>query len=275
LLGECAKGRGSEILPGSDQELIIENLKRTPAGLDPILAKTVPHKIAYHHAGLSVEEREILEAGFRKGHLKILAATSTLASGVNLPARRVIFQSPYIGRSFLDPIHYYQMTGRAGRKNQDELGESFLIYSESDKKKAIELVRSSLQPLKSSLEFNKQNMNRAVLELVVTRRSNTKDDLLCFLKHTFFAHCKQNVSRVSNDDPSESINFLLEKEFITLSVNENSKRVEFSPTKLGAATVSSALSPEEGVIVYEELCAALKAFVLENELHLVRKNSLY
>lgn len=50
-------------------------------GLDAVLEKTITFGCAYHHAGLTTEERDIVEASFKSGALKIIVATSTLSSG--------------------------------------------------------------------------------------------------------------------------------------------------------------------------------------------------
>lgn len=68
------------------------------------------------------------------------------------------------------------------------------------------------------------------------------------------------------------------REYYKRTVNRNSlfglkvaadQSETFSPTQLGSATLASALSPDEALVVFRELQKARRCFVLENELHLV------
>lgn len=60
---------------------------------DATLERLMRAGVAWHHAGLTLEERAHVEAGYRTGSICVLCATSTLAAGINLPARRVILRS--------------------------------------------------------------------------------------------------------------------------------------------------------------------------------------
>ena len=60
---------------------VMEQLRRCPVGLDPVLAKVIVNAVAFHHAGLTFDERDVIEGAFRRGVIKVLVATSTLSSG--------------------------------------------------------------------------------------------------------------------------------------------------------------------------------------------------
>ena len=79
-------------------------------------------------ADLSADERNLVERAYKSGAISVLTATSTVAAGVNLPARRVICQ-PYVGLkdNLLDASKWRQMAGRAGRAGLDTHGEAILL----------------------------------------------------------------------------------------------------------------------------------------------------
>ncbi|XP_032417968.1 DNA polymerase theta [Xiphophorus hellerii] len=257
---------------------VIAQLRRTPAGLDPILQCTVPWGVAFHHAGLTFDERDVLEGAFRQGLIRVLAATSTLSSGVNLPARRVIIRTPTFNGRLLDPLTYNQMAGRAGRKGVDTKGESVLVCKQNERQKGISLLRGVLQPISSCLvrregEGVTTSMLRAILEIIVGGVASSPQDVRLYASCSLLAASMKSDNKTeSNEQTSKGaieacVEWLMGNEFI--SIQQDGQDEQYCPTQLGAATLSSSLSPPEALGIFADLQRAMKGFVLENDLHIL------
>ncbi|NWR30545.1 HFM1 helicase, partial [Tachuris rubrigastra] len=103
--------------------------------------------VAYHHAGMEVSDRKIIEGAFTAGDLPVLFTTSTLAMGVNLPAHLVVIKSTmhYVGGVFQEysETDILQMIGRAGRPQFDTTATAVIMTRLSTKGRYIQMLNGA------------------------------------------------------------------------------------------------------------------------------------
>jgi superfamily II RNA helicase len=118
--------------------------------------------IAFHHAGLHVSLKALVEELYEQRLIHVLYCTSTFALGINMPARTVIFDSlrkfngvtvaPLTVRQFL------QKAGRAGRRGMDKIGyvvvrEDFSEYP-NDRDLIHQYQRGEHEPINSAFNLS-------------------------------------------------------------------------------------------------------------------------
>ncbi|KAK1636704.1 DEAD/DEAH box helicase [Colletotrichum phormii] len=242
-------------------ELMAE-LRSLGTGIDPVLEETVPMGVAFHHAGLTTEERDIIANAYDAGTLKVCVATCSLAAGINLPARRVILHNARMGRDFVGPSMLRQMRGRAGRKGKDEVGETYLCCRKDDLEQVVDLMHAEMPKITSGLMTDRKRIQRALLEVIAIRLATSRDALDEYITKTLLS--RSGPLESLQDCVEVSLKNLTNMGFVSVDVCDN-----YQPTKLGRAIVAFALDPDDGVFIHKELERALQAFVMDGEMHIL------
>ncbi len=183
------------------------------------LALCVESGSAFHHAGLSRDERKIVEEGFRQGFIKCISSTPTLAAGLNLPARRVIIRDylRFTAGEGMQPIpasEYHQMAGRAGRPRLDPYGEAVLIAK--DEGQVTELfeyyIDAPAEDVHSKIA-EPTALYSHVLSLIASGFAGTHDELAGFMNRSFYVH-EHRQGRLMQRAVNAALKFLIEAEMV-------------------------------------------------------------
>ena len=161
-----------------------------------LLLDSLRKGVAFHNADLLSDERLLIELAFRRGDIRVICSTSTLAMGVNLPSRTVIIpdatkweRDERTGRFVEVPLsvpEYRNMSGRAGRyRYRDEFGRSMLIASsplEHDQYRA-NLVGGSLHTVQSAMAG--RPIAELVLDIVASGLGAHSSQVSAFMMRSF------------------------------------------------------------------------------------------
>ncbi|XP_051808795.1 probable ATP-dependent DNA helicase HFM1 isoform X4 [Acanthochromis polyacanthus] len=122
--------------------------------LDTKLRDLMMLGVGYHHAGVDVSDRKLVEEAFTLGDLPVLFTTRTLAMGVNLPAHLVVIKSTmqYVSGSCEEysEADLLQMIGRAGRPQFDSSATAVIMTKIQTRNKYMQLMNGA-EIIESSL----------------------------------------------------------------------------------------------------------------------------
>ena len=181
------------------------------------LSQCIKYGIAFHNGGLNSNDRNLIENNFKDNLIKIICTTSTLAQGVNLPARLVIIKSTNcyrgnkIGYSEYNKIEIDQMIGRAGRIQFEKKGIAIIMTEKEKVEKFSELsyslieshlkenivehinaeissgiiddIESALNWVKNSFMYIRMKNNPVKFGIKIKLNDNKNEEVLNFLKN--------------------------------------------------------------------------------------------
>ncbi len=204
------------------------------------LRQSVLDGVAFHHAGLAKNDKDLVERWFREGHIVLLFSTSTLAWGVNLPARCVVirdtkYHDPLEGEVDMSPVDVLQMLGRAGRPDYDDVGYGWVVC-DADAADRYRRLLAEGTPIESRLA---EDLDAHLVAEVAMGTVRGLDDVIDWLETTFY-YVRARSRPDAYDFPTlrdrvrASIAELVDRGF--LSVDEDS--LDLEATTLGLLATS-------------------------------------
>ena len=246
---ELSRQEKEELDGYADQVL---NALGSPTSQCRRLAENLRKGAAFHHAGLVVSQRKLVEEAFRKGLVKTVSATPTLAAGVNLPAFRVVIRDlkryTGSGMDFIPVLEYEQMTGRAGRPGFDDRGEAISLAKNPGMTGEIVERYIAGEPEKIRSKLAAEPVLRMhTLSLVASRYTKSREELLEFFEETFYAYQFGDFSEIERKLDS-TVEDLRDYGFI--------EEDGFEATDTGERVAELYIDPDSANLMLESLRAA-------------------
>ena len=210
--GYLAQELGLPPATEATNELPIHDLSSTSANLRSCLGGGT----AFHNTNLSREEKAVVERSFRKpdSPIRILAATTTVAAGVNTPASTVIIaEQEFIGedgRAFT-VAEYKNMAGRAGRWGFNEKGTAIILADNGNERNLLfnRYVVGKLEEITSS--FMPENIQTWLIKLLAQINRILKKEVINLLLNTYGGYLANKKNPQWRDILSKQLEKLLEK----------------------------------------------------------------
>jgi len=179
-----------------------------------------------HHSGQLPSWKIVVETLMSEGLLDVVFATSTVAAGVNFPARTVVILNSdrYNGTEFLslNPTEFHQMTGRCGRRGKDKIGFAVVLPGKfMDLRLVSKLIGAPPSHVHSQIRIDFS----MVLNLLLSHTPRQIAEMLEKSFATYLLSKKRNKKKTLNffDDNSsylwrdflQHLNFLKENDYVS------------------------------------------------------------
>lgn len=180
-----------------------------------MLRQTLRGSTAFHTSDLSREERVVVERAFRtpEGPIKVIAATSTVAAGVNTPVETVIIVETEFPGQKPEPYTvavYKNMAGRAGRLGLAVQGRSILLANDGIERVRLfeQYIKGQPEPIKSS--FDPNEFETWILRLLAQIKEVPRDAVVTLLANTYAGFLATRASAAWEPEMSDKIEVLLQ-----------------------------------------------------------------
>lgn len=195
---------------------------------DYYLASLLEYKIAYHYGKLPQLIRNTVEELYQNGNVTNVFCTSTLLEGVNMPTQNIFIFDNRNGFQKLEPIDFWNLSGRAGRLSKELFGNIYCIQHSECEWENREILHKSNIELKPTV-LNKIDKNIRRIEKILKEQNisgtQTEKDILQYIANIISV---DTMELDGNREPSPLIRKLIDKHKETIIELAKSKVQDFS-----------------------------------------------
>ncbi|MCW3990917.1 MAG: DEAD/DEAH box helicase [Candidatus Bathyarchaeota archaeon] len=235
----------------NDAYLVEMELTTEPTPTSVRLSRCVRNGVGFHHAGLLANEKSIVENAFSQGDIRIICATTTLAAGVNTPAKNVIMRSHQFWGGDLPLTSYKNMAGRAGRIFQhDDFGRS-ILFAHNEKELHYlwnKYIIATVAPVESQIP-SYGDIGLPLLIILSFFECKEISEILDVIENTFFGYTYSGKDDVIRRAFEEGIR----KELLRLNDGNFIELLDdvVTITELGRCCVNELISPMTARLLVE------------------------
>jgi replicative superfamily II helicase len=195
---------------------------------DYYLANLLEYKIAYHYGKLPQLIRNSVEELYQNGDVTNVFCTSTLLEGVNMPTQNIFILNNKNGSSKLEPIDFWNLSGRAGRLSKELYGNIYCVQHadcEWENKEILHRNAIELKPtVLNRIDRNIQRIEKLLREQEIST-PKTEKEILQYIANIISV---DTMELQGNSEPSPLLKKLIEKNKETIIELAKSKVQDFT-----------------------------------------------